>query len=208
LFVSRCRLDALAAAELSVKEGRMAKALVLRTITGAQAGTRRLLKSRTNTIGSASTNDLVLHDRMISPRHAEIRQTLERWFIVPLTGNGQGLSLNGMPISSQSRLNEGDVLSLGGTSYIIGFEEVVEREVGTRPASAGTVPRLGNYFIRRGIMTTEQIARVLERQTSLQDSGSQLPFGQVAYDMGYINRSQLDMALADQRGDFNDRFRD
>lgn len=186
----------------------MTKALVLRAITGSQAGTRRLLKSRATTIGSASTNDLVLHDRLIAARHAEIRQTLERWFVVPVGGGEAGLSLNGMPIRSQSRLNEGDVLTLGGTSYIIGFEEVVEREVGTAPTGADSVPRLGNYFIRRGIMNTEQVARVLERQNSLQNSGTMLPFGQVAYDMGYINRSQLDMALADQRGDFNDRFRD
>jgi hypothetical protein len=30
----------------------------------------------------------------------------------------------------------------------------------------------------------------------------------VAYDMGYITRSQLDGALSDQRSDFNERFWD
>ena len=47
-----------------------------------------------------------------------------------------------------------------------------------------------------------------ERQAELLQSGTRVPFGKVAYDMGFINRSQLDSALADQRGDFNDRFLD
>lgn len=185
----------------------MAKAVVLRTITGAQAGRRHVLTARVNTIGSASSSDMVLHDRQVAARHAELRQVLERWFVVPLA-SGQGVSLNGMPISGQSRLNEGDVLTLGSTSYIIGFEEVVERAVGTASPSSTGVPRLGDYFIRRGLMSAEQVARVIDRQAALQNSGNQLPFGQVAYDMGMINRSQLDLALAEQRGDFNDRFRD
>ncbi|MFN8567636.1 MAG: hypothetical protein U0Z44_08975 [Kouleothrix sp.] len=45
-----------------------------------------------------------------------------------------------------------------------------------------------------------------ERQSKLNHDGMRLQFGQVAYEMGFITRSQLDMALADQRSDFNDRF--
>jgi len=82
----------------------------------------------------------------------------------------------------------------------------VEREVGTQPASSSGVPRLGEYFVRRGIMSSEQVARAAERQAALQRDGTRLPFGQVAYDMGFISRSQLDTALSEQRSDFNDRF--
>ena len=49
---------------------------------------------------------------------------------------------------------------------------------------------------------------MVERQTMLQHDGTRLQFGQVAYDMGYITRSQLDAALSDQRRDFNERFWD
>ena len=63
-------------------------------------------------------------------------------------------------------------------------------------------------FIRRGLLSTDQIARVIDRQTKLQHDGSRLQFGQVAYEMGYITRSQLDGALSDQRSDFNERFWD
>jgi hypothetical protein len=185
----------------------MAKALVLRAITGTQAGLRHTLINRSSTIGTASTNDVVLHDRLLTPRHVEIRQVLERWFVVPLAAGGQGIALNSMPISSQSRLNPGDTLTLGSVTYAVDFEEVAERVVGT-PAADGShgVPRLGDYFLRRGLLTGEQVARVAERQAQLQRDGSRLQFGQIAYEMGFISRSQLDAALAEQRSDFNDRF--
>ncbi len=185
----------------------MAKALILRAITGTQAGQRHMLTNRSSTIGTASTNDVVLHDRLLTPRHIEIRQVLERWFVVPLAAGSQGIALNGMPIGGQSRLNPGDTLTLGSVTYAVDFEEVAERVVGT-PAASGShgVPRLGEYFLRRGLLTGEQVAKVAERQAQLQRDGSRLQFGQIAYDMGFINRSQLDAALADQRSDFNDRF--
>jgi hypothetical protein len=191
-----------------LKEDSMAKALVLTAITGPQAGKRITLSARTSTIGSAAGSDVVLHDRLIGARHVEIRQVLERWFAVPLNGSSQGLALNGMDVKGQSRLNLGDALTLGSTTYTVGFEEIVEREVGTQQAAKTIVPRLGEYFLRRGLMSGEQVTRAAERQAALQRSGTRLPFGQVAYDMGFINRSQLDAALAEQRSDFNDRFWD
>jgi hypothetical protein len=182
---------------------------VLRAITGSQAGQRHTLTARTNSVGAASGNDLVLSDRLLNPRHAEIKQALERWFIVPLAAGGQGIALNGMPISGQSRLNPGDALTLGSVTYIVELEEIVEQEVGAqRPSGASGVPKLGEYFIRRAMMSAAQVQHVIQRQSELSNDGTRLPFGQVAYDMGYITRSQLDTALADQRNDFNERFWD
>src|SRR5262245_60750519 len=161
----------------------MTKALVLRAITGSDAGRRHTLSARVNTIGSAATNELVLHDRALGPRHAEIKQVLERWFVVPLAAGGQGIALNGLSVTGQSRLNAGDALTLGSVTYAVSFEDVVEQEVGAPRSNTTTgVPRLGEYFIRRGMLSAEQVARVVERQTSLQHSGTRLQFGQVAYD--------------------------
>ena len=187
----------------------MAKALVLRAITGTNAGQRHTLAARVNTIGSAANNDLVLHDRLLGPRHVEIKQVLERWFVVPLAAGSQAIALNGLSVHGQSRLSEGDALTIGSVTYMISFEDIVEQEVGA-PRSGGTngVPRLGEYFIRRGLLSADQIARVIERQAKLQHDGSRLQFGQVAYEMGYITRAQLDNALSDQRSDFNERFWD
>ncbi|KPV51547.1 hypothetical protein SE17_20575 [Kouleothrix aurantiaca] len=184
----------------------MAKALVLRAITGTHAGKRHTLTGRVSTVGSAASNDVVLHDRLVNPRHIEIRQVLERWFVVPMGQGSQGLALNGLPINGQSRLNPGDTLTLGSITYGIDFEEVQEQALGAPAANGVSVPRLGEYFIRRGILSREQVLAVAERQSRLQRDGSRLQFGQVAYEMGVITRSQLDMALSDQRSDFNDRF--
>src|SRR5262245_53336597 len=122
------------------KEDGMTKALVLTALTGTQAGKRHLLSSRVTTIGSASNNDLVLHDRLIEPRHAEVRQVLERWFVVPIAPGSVGIALNGLDVNGQSRLNVGDALTLGTVTYTVGFEEIAEREVGTQQAGDTGVP--------------------------------------------------------------------
>ncbi|MEN9936381.1 MAG: hypothetical protein RLZZ387_2960 [Chloroflexota bacterium] len=188
----------------------MAKAIVLTAITGVQLGRRHSLSSRSNSVGSANTNDLVLHDRHLDARHAEIRQMLDRWFIVPLSPSAGGISVNGLIVRSQARLNPGDKLTLGAVTFEVSYEELAEREAGAdqpvpRP---GAVPRLGDYFVRSGLMTAEQVSRTLTRQAEMQSSGVTRHFGQVAYELGYISRQQLERALADQRSDFNEAWRD
>jgi pSer/pThr/pTyr-binding forkhead associated (FHA) protein len=187
----------------------MTKALVLTAITGGQLGRRHVLTNRTSSIGSAPSNDMVLHDRLVDMRHAEVRQMLDRWFIVPLSPSG-GISVNGMIVKSQSRLNPGDKLTIGTVTYDVGYEEVAEREVGAAPVPSqqGGVPRLGDYFVSRGMMTPEQVSTTLRRQQEMHGSGVVGHFGQVAYELGFINRSQLERALAEQRSDFNNAWRD
>ncbi|MDW8146567.1 MAG: hypothetical protein RMJ48_09770 [Roseiflexaceae bacterium] len=75
-------------------------------------------------------------------------------------------------------------------------------------ALTASVPRLGDYFVRRGILTPDQVARIVKRQRDVQASGVTLPFGQIAYEMGFISRSQLEQALNEQRADFQARFHD
>ncbi|HWQ13690.1 MAG TPA: FHA domain-containing protein [Roseiflexaceae bacterium] len=189
----------------------MAKALVLTAITGAQLGRRHTLVNRVNTVGSGAANDLVLQDRRIDTRHAEIRQMLDRWFIVPVSPSG-GISVNGRIITGQARLNPGDKVTLGAVTYEVAYEEVAELEVGAEQQAAqprsGAVPRLGDYFVRRGLMTPEQVNATLKRQAEMQRSGVTGHFGQVAHELGFISRSQLDRALNEQRADFNDAWRD
>lgn len=113
-----------------------------------------------------------------------------------------------MPLAGQSRVNPGDTLTLGSVTYAVEVEDVIEQEVGV--AVRGTnnsVPRLGEYFIRRGILSRDQVIKVAERQSKLSFDVCACRPGQVAYEMGFITRSQLDMALADQRAlSFNDEF--
>jgi pSer/pThr/pTyr-binding forkhead associated (FHA) protein len=186
----------------------MAKALALTAITGVQHGRRYTLVNRVNTVGSASSSDLVLHDRAIEPRHAEVRQMLDRWFIVPVAPSAGGISVNGVIVRSQARLNPGDKLTLGMVTYEVAYEELEEAEVGAEPVARGAVPRLGDYLVRRGVMTQEQVNQTLKRQMELQRTGVTGHFGQMAYELGFISRAQLDRALSDQRADFNDAWRD
>ncbi len=187
----------------------MAKALVLTAITGGQYGRKFTLTNRTNSVGSGAGCDMVVHDRYLEPHHAEIRQMLDRWFIVPTKPNAGGISVNGMIIRSQARLNPGDKLTLGTVTYEVDYEEVAEREVGFDGGPArGAVPRLGDYLVQLGVMTPEQVRQTLKRQAELQSTGVTGHFGQVAYELGFVSRAQLERALADQRADFNDAWRD
>ncbi len=186
----------------------MAKMLVLTVVTGTQIGKKYTLPGRVSVVGSATGCDLQVHDRLIEPRHAELRSMLDSWFIVPLAPNGAGLSINGAVVRAQSRVRPGDRLTIGATTYSVAVEEVLEREVGAPAASSNGVPRFGEYLIQRGLMTPEQVQRTADRQATLQRSGVSKQFGEVAYEMGYLNRSQLERVVSDQRSDFNARWRD
>jgi pSer/pThr/pTyr-binding forkhead associated (FHA) protein len=187
----------------------MAKMLILAAVTGAQVGKRFTLSGRNSVIGSAPGCDMVLHDRLIEPRHAEIRSMLESWFIVPLASGGSGLSVNGVIAHGQSRIRPGDKVTIGSTTFTIAVEEFEEREVGApHSTSSGGVPRLGEYLTQRGLLTQEQVQRAIDRQTLLQRSGISKQLGEVAYEMGFLNRGQLDRILTDQRNEFNSRWRD
>lgn len=187
----------------------MARVLVLTAVTGPHIGKRYTVEERVTSIGSAPNNDMVFHDRAIAARHAEIRQILDRWFVVPLAPGSSGISINGMPITGQSRINTSDSLTLGTVTYQVSFADVQERAAGDSPTSSSSgLPRIGEYFIRRGTLTGEQVTKVARRQDELLRSGNRIAFGQVAYELGYISRSQLDAALAEQRNDFNQRFSD
>lgn len=185
----------------------MAIVLELTAITGNQVNRTLSISGRLAKIGTAAGSDLVLHERQIEPRHAEVHQILGRFFLVPLTPRGQGIALNGLSVDTRSRLNPGDILTLGSTSYRVAISEQAEQEVGaTQPKR--NVPRLGDYFIKRGYMNSDQVARTAQRQAELTRDGRETAFGQVAYELGYINRTQLTTILNDQRNDFNERFRD
>jgi predicted component of type VI protein secretion system len=185
----------------------MPTALVLTAITGSNAGKRHTFTGRLSTIGSAGNNNLVLTDRMIEPRHAEIHQMLDRWFIVPMSTDGLGLSLNGTPVTVRSRMNPGDKLTLGPVTYEVSLTELEEQQVG-QPTKPSGVPKIGDYFLKRGFMSMKDIERTAKRQNELLQSGTRRTFGQVAYELGLVNRSQLETALADQRRDFDEFFRD
>jgi pSer/pThr/pTyr-binding forkhead associated (FHA) protein len=184
----------------------VSKTLILTIITGTRIGQKHEVNARSSVIGSSAGCDVIIQDRQIEPRHAELRHMLDSWFVSPLAA-GASTSVNGRPVAGQSRLKPGDKLTLGATTFELAVEERQERVVGASELTTG-VPRLGDYFLRRGLMTVDQIRMTIERQGVLERSGSMRPFGEVAHEMGFISRVQLDRALNDQRHDFNDQWHD
>lgn len=70
-------------------------------------------------IGRGFTNDIILPDPHISPRHAEIHHNGTSWMLHDLNSEN-GILLNGKPLQDgQSTLKSGDALMLGRTPLMI-----------------------------------------------------------------------------------------
>ena len=108
----------------------MAKTLVFTAVTGSQLGKKYPLQGRSSVIGSDPACDMVIHDRLIEWRHAELRHMLDSWFLVPLSNKISGLSINGTIIQGQSRIRPGDQVTIGSITYAVAVEELSERAVG------------------------------------------------------------------------------
>jgi predicted component of type VI protein secretion system len=187
----------------------MAKALVLTGINGSKVGQAQLISGRTTVIGSGPVCQFILRDRMVQPRHAEIRQLLDRWFVVPLDPQAQ-VFVNGAVVKGQGRVNEGDTLTIGTATFKVGVTDVSEQAVGaveSTPSRNG-VARLGDYLIKRGFVSRAQVQQAAQRQDELRVQGRRVQFGDVLYELGYISRAQLEVAVQEQRNDFYERFRD
>ena len=62
--------------------------------------------------------------------------------------------------------------------------------------SEDSTQRIGDFLVRIGAMTTEQVYEVLTRQ---QMEPGRL-FGELAIELGYINDSAIDKFLTEKRG--------
>lgn len=107
----------------------MARALTLIGISGSRVGRATQLEARSTVVGSASGCDVVMHDRLILPRHAEIRVALDRWFILPLDPKA-AIFVNGEPVTGQQRIESGDLVTLGTATFKAAIGAAAERQVG------------------------------------------------------------------------------
>jgi len=107
----------------------MSRALTLFGISGSRVGQATVVEARSTIIGAANTCDMVIHDRLVLPRHAEIRVALDRWFILPLDPTAT-LFVNGEPVTAQQRIEPGDLVTVGTASFKAAIGSVAERQVG------------------------------------------------------------------------------
>ena len=108
--------------ENSLKPGRFGIASQLRQSPGGTplgalvlpSGERIELRDKPLTIGRLSDSDLTLPDHNVSRRHAEVRRAGTGYAVVDL-GSTNGTMVNGVRISLEHRLQDGDIVSIGST---------------------------------------------------------------------------------------------
>ncbi len=76
------------------------------------------------------------------------------------------------------------------------------------PAVPSSVPRLGEYLLKQGLITEQQLEMALRRHQDLNARGHRKMVGQVMIELGYITQSQLERWLQLQSGEYSNRFRD
>jgi tetratricopeptide (TPR) repeat protein len=70
------------------------------------------------------------------------------------------------------------------------------------------VPYLGEFLLRQGYITRQQLESALRRHSELAQRGSPKLVGQILVELGFISQKQLEMGLQQQRGEYNVRFND
>jgi hypothetical protein len=185
----------------------MSKALILTGITGERVGSSTTFSDRINIVGNGSNARLSLRETGMTANYAELRQVLDRWFVAPQVPNAH-IYVNGTRVSNQARINEGDLVSFGNSTFRVSFTNAQEVGASSNPASTGSVPRIGDYLLRKGFVTQQQINEAVQSQHDLRRQGHRVQLGDILYTMGAVSRSQLEIALQDQRGDYYEQFRD
>ncbi|MBN1217646.1 MAG: FHA domain-containing protein [Anaerolineae bacterium] len=102
--------------------------------TGSQTGQTFQLRRGSQTIGRASTNQIVIPDPTVSKQHAQITVQPEGVWIQDL-GSSNGTFVNGQQITASTWLKPGDTLQVG-TAVVLG----VQAGGGAMPAPAGSNP--------------------------------------------------------------------
>lgn len=185
----------------------MGKALILTGITGERVGSSTTFSARINIVGNGSDAILNLREMQMAANYAELRQVLDRWFVAPQAPGAQ-VYVNGTRVGSQARIKEGDLVSFGNSTFRVSFTNAQELGASNNSPGEGVVPRIGEYLLRKGFVTREQIDEALQSQNDLRRKGRRVQIGDILHTMGAISRAQLEIALQDQRGDYYEQFRD
>ena len=109
-------------ADAKTKNGRFNVTSLLKQGAGGSAmasivlpsGQRISLNQGTVSVGRLPECTISINDSNISRKHAEMRQTAGEYLVVDLNSTN-GTLVNGIRITGQQRLNEGDIISFGST---------------------------------------------------------------------------------------------
>lgn len=91
---------------------------VLEAQNDGESGQRWLLERNDVTIGRNQRNDVVLHDPMVSDRHARLLRQPSGSYVLADEASTNGTLLNGDPVTKPVALREGDLLRFGSTTLV------------------------------------------------------------------------------------------
>ncbi len=90
-------------------------------------------------IGRAADNPVSINDNSVSRKHALVRKTADGWAVSDL-GSGNGTLLNGEPITDETPLSEGDVITMGDTELVYSGGGAAAAAAESGGARAGRAP--------------------------------------------------------------------
>lgn len=70
------------------------------------------------------------------------------------------------------------------------------------------VPYIGEFLLRQGFITRQQLEAALKRHHDLAQRGHPKMVGQVLVELGYLTQNQLEAGLQQHRGEYYFRFQD
>jgi hypothetical protein len=106
---------------------------------------------------------------------------------------------------ARNRRDELDQLIASSNTYNIWNSMKPEHKARMKEA---VVPYLGEFLLRQGFITRQQLEAALKRHHELKQRGSPKLVGQVLVELGYITQAQLEAGLQQHRGEYNFRFKD
>jgi hypothetical protein len=117
---------------------------------------------------------------------------------------------------AQARVRRNELDSLVANSTTLGVWSRLQPQKFAGKTNSSTnngtgtnvVPYIGEYLLRQGYITRQQLEAALKRHSELARRGSPKLVGQVLVELGYITQHQLESGLQQQRGEFNYRFND
>lgn len=80
------------------------------------------LKNGETSIGRSKNSDIVLNYATVSRSHAVIAKRKKGWFVVD-TRSTTGTNVNGEHAEKKVYLEDGDIITLGGASFIFNIQE-------------------------------------------------------------------------------------
>ncbi|HEY0735129.1 MAG TPA: hypothetical protein VGD69_09510 [Herpetosiphonaceae bacterium] len=86
------------------------------------------------------------------------------------------------------------------------LEAAVAAQVETLPSSEGVSVQLGEYLVRRGLVTRAQLHQGLAQQNELKRKGHTVLLGDVLVRCGYLAREQLHHAIIEWQQQYNLSF--